>query len=62
MSLYRMAAKRLQAEKRKKRKKIFPCLWITFFASRLIFPIDYDSKLAYSASVGIRVGAAPGVT
>jgi len=61
MSLYRMAAKRLQAEKRKKEKKFFVPV-DNFFASRLIFPIDHDSKLAYSASVGIRVGAALGVT
>jgi len=61
MSLYRMAAKRLQAKKTKKRKIKFS-LWITFFAPRLIFCIDNESKPAYSASVGIRVGAAPGVT
>jgi hypothetical protein len=29
---------------------------------RPVFPIDGDSKLAYSASVGIRVRAAPYVT
>jgi hypothetical protein len=61
MSLYRMAAKRLQAKKRKKQKIIY-ALWITFFASRLIFSIDNESNPAYSASVGIRVGAAPYVT
>jgi hypothetical protein len=50
----------MQAKKRKKRKKIF-FLWITFLWIRLVFPIDHESKLAYSASVGIRAEPAPGV-
>jgi hypothetical protein len=51
----------MQAKNAKKLKIIY-ALWITFFCIRLTFCIDNESKPAYSASVGIRVGAAPYVT
>ena len=61
MIKYRMASKITQTKSAKKLKIIYR-LWITFFCIRPVFWIDSNSLCDYSASVEIRVGAAPYVT